>query len=287
MDLYSFVERTYPIRGLIRGLTRRVLRLQRKRVILVFGLSRSGTTMLGEFLALGPSSVYLNEPEEKLLLEKFRREQSEMFDYRAFTLFVFEEGIRAFKVHALMCLLFEAALLSRRGARTISIKPIYLTDVMEEVSQALGHASIVYISRHPCGRSESILRQRQHDQKIDPASTSLEYLQGLGAAWGQGIQAAQALFKRHPGWHWVRFEDLSARPVEEFEALYRRLGLPWTESARAKIQELTTGEDGGFYEIKRNSAAQADKWRSALSEEQVQAIRRGCAPFETELYESF
>jgi hypothetical protein len=262
------------------------LRLGKKKVILVFGLSRSGTTMLGKFLAL-ESSVYLHEPEENILLKKFRLERSKTFDYRMFTMFVFEKELKAFKIHCLMCTILQAVFSTHRTHETMCVKPIYLIDVMEEAASALRGVNIMYISRHPCGRSESILRQRQHDQNIDPASTSESYFEMLGRAWGESIHSAQTLFNHHPEWFWVLFEDLTKNPVPEFEKLYGQLGLPWNETVQNKIHELTTGEDGGFYEIKRNSVVQAEKWRNALTENQIQAIRRGCAPFNTNLYESF
>ena len=287
MDFYTFVKVTYPIRGLVRLVTRMILARKNKRVILVFGLSRSGTTMLGQFLALGSSSVYIHEPEEEVLLQKYRLERSETFDHAGFSKFTLEPGMQAFKIHCLVCTVLQEAYYAEPTIETICIKPIYLTEIMEKVSRALNTAKILYISRHPCGRTESILRQRQLDEKVDIASLPESYIELLGHSWSKEIHWAQMAFRRHPEWYWVLFETLTKNPLAEFKRLYECLELLWDERVESRLVELTTGEDGGFYEIKRNSVAQAEKWRSALTEAQVEAIRRGCTNYKTNLYESF
>ena len=80
---------------------------------------------------------------------------------------------------------------------------------------------------------------------------------------------------------------LVKEPLGEFRQLYESLGLIWDENIQNEIQQKTTGVDGGFYDIQRDSRKQADKWRAALTEEQIDAIRKGCMPFETNLYDSF
>lgn len=287
LDYYSFIKLTYPIRSVVRWLTSLILFIQKKKIILVFGLSRSGTTMLGQFLALGSSTAYIHEPEAEFLLKKYKLERSDTFDYRGFSMFTFEEGLKQFKIHCLICSILRSALSSERTTEVICIKPIYLTDVMEATSDALKSAQVLYISRHPCGRSESILRQRLHDQKIHPEATPESYLEMLGHSWAKQIHLAQMAFQAHPAWHWILFETLTQNPLMEFKELYKHLKLNWDEHVERRMQELTTGDDGGFYEIKRNSIAQAQKWRNALTANQIEAIRRGCSNYKTDLYESF
>lgn len=51
-NFYLFVRFTYPFRRLMAALTRGLIGLRKKKILLIFGLSRSGTTMLGKFLTL-------------------------------------------------------------------------------------------------------------------------------------------------------------------------------------------------------------------------------------------
>lgn len=257
--------------------------LLNKKVILVFGMSRSGTSMLSKFISLNPSSIYMHEPETEIMKERYGRDK--MFTQKAFWDFVYSDDQKEFKVHSLVCMTLLAVLKSRFSIRTICIKPISLNDVMEESSAALKNASIVYICRHPAGRSESILRQLKLDQNIDVIST--EDLEMIGQDWGRTNRTVQTWFQRHPAWQWVFFEKLANDPLVEFKKLYEKLGLVWNENVQNSIQQMTTGEDGGYYNVKRNSRNQAEKWRGSLTEDQVESIRKGCLPFETNLYESF
>jgi hypothetical protein len=283
MRSYSFILATYPFRGFIALLTRMVILLCHKKVILVFGMSRSGTSMLSKFISLTASSIYMHEPETEIMKERYGRDR--MFTQQAFWDFVYSEDQKDFKVHSLVCMTLLAVLKSSFSIRTICIKPISLNDVMEECDNALKNASVVYICRHPAGRSESILRQLKLDQNIDAVSN--EDLETIGREWGRTNRTVQMWFQRHPAWQWVFFEKLANDPLVEFKKLYKKLNLAWDENVQNHIQQMTTGEDGGYYNVKRNSRSQAEKWRGALTEDQVESIRKGCLPFETNLYESF
>ncbi|MFZ5880042.1 MAG: hypothetical protein ACOY0R_11785, partial [Chloroflexota bacterium] len=109
----------------------------------------------------------------------------------------------------------------------------------------------------------------------------------LGRDWGKANRQAQEWFTSHPRWRWVIFENLANDPLGEFKKMYADLGLAWEDGIEQAIRQKTTGEDGDFYETKRDASKQADKWRKSLSGEQVEAIRRGTLPFETNLYEGF
>lgn len=267
---------------MIAALARWVIAARKKRIVLVFGMSRSGTSMLSKFLALGPGTVSMHEPEVELLKERFGRDR--FFTQQIFWEFVHAKEQREFKIHSLVCIAMLAALKASPATKTIVIKPIALLDVLEEASHALPGAEVVYICRHPAGRSESILRQAQHDQDIQ--ELSLAALEELGREWGQTQRRVQALFGKYPGWTWVSFEKVTLDPPTEIKALYDRLGLAWDETVLEEIQKRTTG-DGEYYAVQRDARRQADKWGNSLTPGQVEAIRTGCLPFATNLYESF
>jgi hypothetical protein len=283
MRSYTFVTVTYPFRNLIAPLARRIIAMRRKRIILVFGMSRSGTSMLTKFLALGPTVISMHEPDVELMKQRYGPER--VFTQQAFWDFVHSASQREFKVHSLVCIAMLAALKAPAAVEAVVIKPIALLDVMEEASDMLANASVTYICRHPAGRSESILRQLEHDQNI--GSISLPELEQIGREWGQTNRQVQAWFWKHPAWHWVSFEKLTHDPLTGFRELYEQVGLTWDESIWKEIQQKTSGGDGEYYAVQRDSRKQADKWREALTAEQVEAIRRGCLPFGTNLYDGF
>jgi hypothetical protein len=281
-ETYEFVVNTFKYRFLIALYTRLVLMLRRKTMILVFGMSRTGTSMLAEFLALGSSSIYIHEPDSELMKKYYTKDHP--FRQMLFWNFVNSDAQKEFKVHLLNCILLRSALKSSLSTRVICIKPIALLNVMPEILQQK-NIKVLYISRHPAGRSESILRQLKHDVGIE--SITLDKVEELGRDWGKANRQVQEWFSRHPLWRWVVFEDLANDPLAEFKKLYAELGLVWDEQIEQKIWQKTTGEDGDFYETKRDARKQADKWRKTLTEEQVEAIRKGSLPFETNLYEGF
>ena len=239
--------------------------------------------MLANLLSLNISSAYLHEPDSELM--KYRYGNDQLFTQQAFWNFVNSESQKAFKIHMLVCIILLAIYKANASTRMICIKPITLLDVMPEVSDALKIAKVIYICRHPAGRSESILRQLKHDQNIEVISNN--ELETLGRDWGMTNRKVKDWFQHHPAWHWVFFENLANDPTVEFGKLYEQFGLTWNEWVVAKIQQRTTIEGSGFYEAQRDSRKQPDKWRKSLTEEQVEAIRRGCLPFETNLYDSF
>jgi hypothetical protein len=93
--------------------------------------------------------------------------------------------------------------------------------------------------------------------------------------------------ERRP-WAFVRHEDLALRPVEGFRALYRRLGLQWSDAVEATIQEhsrpgnpVVSSDPASF---RRDSAASIRVWRQRLSAEQIGVIRRRTEPVASTWY---
>ena len=76
-----------------------------------------------------------------------------------------------------------------------------------------------------------------------------------------------------------RHEDLSSVPVGRFKFLYDRLALAWTPEVEAKIR-LHTGDGNPVgptgnkpHVLKRDSRANIARWRSVLSDKEVESIR--------------
>jgi hypothetical protein len=66
--------------------------------------------------------------------------------------------------------------------------------------------------------------------------------------------------------------------LNSFEALYRRLGLSYTERVKAVIKahshlSKTEGADDGPDSVRRDSKATMWNWKARLSKEEIQRIR--------------
>jgi hypothetical protein len=86
---------------------------------------------------------------------------------------------------------------------------------------------------------------------------------------------------RHPDWMFVRHEDLSARPHEEFAKLFRALGLHFSARAYRTIAEYSDGEnpaeaaDGAVHQLKRDSLANIWNWTKRLNRDEILRVCRG------------
>lgn len=93
------------------------------------------------------------------------------------------------------------------------------------------------------------------------------------------IYATVATFRRrHADWIFRRHEDLSARPAEEFAALYEHLGLTWNGRAERAVTRSTTGSraegrPGTVAPSRRDSTAVTRLWASRLEPAAVDRLR--------------
>lgn len=274
---------SFPARNRFSARVRRLLSMRGIRVLLVFGLSRSGTTFLAEALTLrNDEAIKLHEPVKKLLRRSYAGPGGRPADDEAFWNWVFEPERIPWKVHLLVCTVAAEAF--RSSNRLLCIKPISMSDCVAEAAVATG-GSIVFISRHPCGRSDSLLRQRGLD--ADVPRPDAEAFEDMGRQWGQAHAGLRRVFAVHPDWLWLKFEDLCAEPQLVLRDAYDRLGLDWSAEVASSLTMMTTTESSEFYGTLRNSRAQIDKWKTSLTNEEVEAIRAGARPFATDLYDGF
>jgi hypothetical protein len=105
-----------------------------------------------------------------------------------------------------------------------------------------------------------------------------------GLIWRCVYGTAARLREAHPEWQFVRHEDLSLRPREELEPICERLGIPFGEAIAARIAETTaaanpTEAPGRLaHQLRRNSAANVDAWRSRLDAQEVARLREVVGP---------
>lgn len=92
----------------------------------------------------------------------------------------------------------------------------------------------------------------------------------------------------HPGWILMRHEDISRQPVQRFNDLFCRLSLPFGSAIEQRIREYSAEtnpiETENPLNIRRSSNENIWKWRRALSDEEIQHIRRAVEPISQEFY---
>jgi hypothetical protein len=86
---------------------------------------------------------------------------------------------------------------------------------------------------------------------------------------------------KHPEWTFVRHEDLSARPLEEFGKLFRTLRLRYSGKVRSTVAEYSAGDNpveaaaGEVHQLKRNSLGNIWNWTHRLTRAEILRIRNG------------
>ena len=96
----------------------------------------------------------------------------------------------------------------------------------------------------------------------------------------------------HADWIYLRHEDISRNSVEEFRALYARLGLPMTQRVRAVIKSYSdvanpaepVAEVGSAETLKRNSALNVWNWKTRLTPAEIAFVKKGVADISPAFY---
>lgn len=95
--------------------------------------------------------------------------------------------------------------------------------------------------------------------------------------------------KKYPNWLYITHEQVSLSPVIEFEKIYSRLGLKFTEKCK-KVIESSSGqhnpkEQSKNNEFVRNSAENIYNWKSRLSEHDIARIETGTSQIASYFYD--
>lgn len=185
----------------------------------------------------------------------------------------------------------------RRQARPLIKDPIAVFSA-EWLADSFDMDVVVCV-RHPAGFAGSLVRLgwrhpfdhflRQPELMHDLLAPFADEIRWYAAHEQPVLAQAALLWKliystvdgyraRRPAWSFVRLEDLAADPVGGFIGLYRRTGLVFDENAYDAIRRSSAASNptrtAGSSQIRRNSPAAADAWRSTLAPRQVAQVRR-------------
>lgn len=85
-------------------------------------------------------------------------------------------------------------------------------------------------------------------------------------------------------WCFVRHEDLSLNPIVEFEHIFDKIGLNFSLNVKKYINQTTKGNlepdhlknsTDDITNVKRNSEQNIKSWKSRLSDDEIQRIKKG------------
>lgn len=253
------------------------------RPILVTGSHRSGSTWVGQMIAVSPRIGYIYEPfnigyeRPGISAAPFRHwleyvapgtrgpQRDGLADTLAFR-FRYGPALRAIRSpRDLARTVRDAAhfAYSRAARKRPLVKDPLAIFSAEWLHQTFGMDVIVVI-RHPAAFVTSVRRLgwrfsfaqmleqpalvcdllQPYEREIrDAAASELDVLEEASLLWKLIHHAIAVYQERHPDWIFVRHEDLSMAPVQRFEEIYARLQLPFTERIRNAIASRTSEEN--------------------------------------------
>jgi hypothetical protein len=86
----------------------------------------------------------------------------------------------------------------------------------------------------------------------------------------------------HDDWHFLRHEDLSQNPVDQYRRLYASLGLRF--SSRLERQILRHSSANKPASLKRDSKANISTWKKRLTYDEIQRIKDGTLALAKDFY---
>jgi hypothetical protein len=298
------------------------------RPILVTGAHRSGTTWVGRMIARSPAVRYIHEPfnpdafEPGICAARFEREFTYVCAENAASYqndlrrclelrYRFGHAIPAIRTlsHAVRSLRDSGrfAISRWRRARPLMKDPhaVFSAEWLEETFGM----DVVVMVRHPAAfvgsikkaqwsfRFEQFLEQpllmRRHlrafEAEIEALAAGRADLVDQGILlWNVIYDVVRKYADRHPGWVFVRHEDLSRNPDSVFRDLYQKLGLGYTRNVRRAINDFSgphnPAEQHPGSHIRRDSRANIWNWIHRLTADEIARIKARTQPVAGRFY---
>jgi len=165
---------------------------------------------------------------------------------------------------------------------------------------------VVIMVRHPCAFVASIVKagwklplgsflaqDSLMREKLDPYRTEIsdaveaedDRLKQAAVTWKILYSAAARYRAAHSDWIFLRHEDISAQPMEEFDRLADRLGIITNEKQRSFIRKSTSGGSDRLGSLRRDSRANVLGWKNRLTANEIDRIQEITRPVAGEFYE--
>lgn len=299
------------------------------RGVLVTGGQRSGTTWVGSMLCLAPGISYVHEPFNPLTppgisparFDRFFQyvcadnEGPYLAPMRRTLELRYDAGsqLRALRTPrdlARSARDWRAFARGRRaGDRPLMKDPIAFFS-SEWLADRFGLEVVVCV-RHPAAFASSLKRLNwSHDFATTLAQPLLmrdllapfadeirsyaerprSIVEQASLLWRMVYATALDFRARHSDWVFVRHEDLSRDPLGGYAALYERLGLTWSDGARAAIGAASAAdnpaEQRSKHDVRLDSQAAITSWKRRLSEQEIDTIKGSTADVAAAFYGS-
>jgi hypothetical protein len=287
--------------------------------VLVTGMHRSGTSWLGRMLCAGGDFIYVPEPlsplnRQTILKARVSRWFTYISDESESCFLDYYRDAVSFKTHPLNDIQkarlasprdpvripkrWASFLLGRGQGRRVLFRDPFAVFSIEWFARRL-NCQVVVIVRHPLAVVSSLKRLAFNfdfrnlldqpalmNERLEHLRPDMEALVDSSDVIAQGSLLWRIVYgsvaserEQNSSLYVVRHEDLSLRPIEEYERLYDILGLSFSAKARGTIDRyVSDGRRGEVsarspYKVRPlNSSANVKNWRHRLNAEEVERI---------------
>lgn len=299
-----------------------------KRPILVTGSHRSGSTWAGRSLALAPRTAYIHEPFNIAInprvathpfghwfqyvcdenAERYREAISDVIQYR-YPLVRNLAGARTARSVARIARDQGLSLIRRLKIDTPIVKDPIAVFSADWLSTTFDMNVLVMI-RHPAAFCSSLkiknwtfdfsnfldqplLMDRylgEFEKEIrDFANNEKNVIDQAILLWNCIHHTIGIYQQDHPEWLFVRHEDLSNNPVEQFQSIYQAFELEFTAYARSTIMKNSDvhnpAEQQVGNEFVRNSKINITNWKKRLSGNEIETIMEKTHAISSSIYD--
>jgi len=278
--------------------------------ILVTGSHRSGSTWVGKMLALPSEVKYISEPFNPIIgIKKINKwflyiNDKNEAEYQS-------EIERLLKFMGDVPFNLPAVKYWLNALRPGKKRPLLKDPIAAMSSDWLSstfNMQVVVLLRHPAAFHSSLKRVNWHfdfNNFLDQTELMSDHLSSLkpliekpnktyveeaGILWLCIYRVLDAFSQKHPDWIVVRHEDLSRNPVEEYQKLYQKLDLEFTNKIKAEIIKTSGGHNsaeakqGQALDLNRDSRGLIKSWQKHLSQEEIKRIRELTEPLAHKYY---
>ncbi len=281
--------------------------MAKKKPIIVTGAHRSGTTWVGQMIALDKNVRYIHEPFN--IDEPRKHPLKYWFEYvseddpadRQKEIYNFINEILDFNLKGV-----SKDFSMIRGPRDIqrflkdSFERTHKRPLIKDPIAIMStdwlatkfNADVVVLIRHPAAFVASLkVKKWAHEFKhytqqeklmeiLAPYADQIKLFekseqdiidQGI-LLWNIAYYRIHQYKKAFPDWIYVRHEDLSMDPVNEYKKIYEQIGLNFTQKVEKKIVESSTAKKAGH--LTRDSKENVLTWKKRLTDNEIERIKK-------------
>ena len=245
----------------------------KKKNILVTGSHRSGSTWLGKVITSSSDYVYVDEPFNIGKNHKCSPFKNQ-FEYLPGKPMAFQNKAKKY-LNSFNSLFAKSTfdkliyIKSRKDIRK------FLSEVKSRITRGYVYKDQFYFKYF--NEQEELINTHlwAYSETIE------EYTNNRPDIVKQGVLLWNILYsmvhyyqeKYKDEWYFIKHEDLSLQPTEEFEKLYNFLKIEMDNLVKDYILETTSSNEETL--LKRDSRKNISSWKNRLTQEEIQEIKEG------------